>query len=230
MKTIVINLIDRNDRLDQFISEWSWLDFDVCEGIRDKILHKGCGLAHIKAIREGLKNNEWCLILEDDAILNCSRDKFLSIIEDVTKQVTWDAVFLGAISDNKFSAPKKIVHVHSLFFQACETKSLRSCSAMLWSRNCLKVIDEYEKILNQNYIFAIDRMLTSHYYPWIFENNEWDECEVAIKIDIIPNVWICKDCLVTQRVGILSDNTNEVSINYEDNIKYTNYLYNKGLT
>lgn len=53
MKVLVINLKDRIDRLELFKKEWSWLPFEASDGIRDEILHKGCGLAHINAIRKG---------------------------------------------------------------------------------------------------------------------------------------------------------------------------------
>jgi GR25 family glycosyltransferase involved in LPS biosynthesis len=231
MKVIVINLNDRKDRLDLFKTEWSWLPFEVSEGIRDTILHKGCGLAHINAIRKGLSENEWCLILEDDAVLNCTQNVFLEQIQLVTHsiQIQWDAVFLGANSHTLFSRPTQIERVNDYFFKISKTKSIRSCTAMLWSRNALPLLDSYEIILKKNVIFAIDRMLTSHCYPWELKDGEWDESKDTETIDVLPNVWICKNCLVVQREGLYSDNTLTYSLNYDDKSEYLNSLYDSSV-
>jgi GR25 family glycosyltransferase involved in LPS biosynthesis len=231
MKVIVINLKDRKDRLEQFCKEWSWLNYEVSEGIRDDILHKGCGLAHINAIRMGLKNNDWCLILEDDAILNCSKEFFITLINQVTENITWDAIFLGANSHTIFPIPTTIKRINDYFFTVSQTKSLRSCTAMLWSKKSLPIIDQYEKILQQNHVFAIDRMLLSFCYPWEIVNGEWDESKEFNKIDLIPIVWICKECLVLQKEGIFSDNTLKNSLKYDNESRFTKLLFSyAGLT
>jgi hypothetical protein len=226
MKVLVINLKDRIDRLELFKKEWSWLPFEVSEGIRDEILHKGCGLAHINAIRKGLSENEWCLILEDDAVLNCTRKVFLEQIQLVTQSpIQWDAVFLGANSHTLFPKPTHIKRVNNDFFKVSKTKSIRSCTAMLWSRNSFPLLESYEKILKKDVIFAIDRMLTSQCYPWELKDEEWDESQYTETIDVLPNVWICKNCLVLQREGLYSDNTLKNAFNYDDKSVYLNTLY-----
>ena len=73
MKTIVINLPFRSERMELFKKHWDWLNYEQIDGIISDTLHTGCGLAHVNAIREGLRSHEWCLILEDDARLNCSK-------------------------------------------------------------------------------------------------------------------------------------------------------------
>lgn len=206
MKTIVINLPSRPDRMELFKQHWDWLEYERMDGILSEILHTGCGLAHVNAIRRGLLDHEWCLVLEDDARLTCSRDVFLHRIEEATKLIKWDAVFLGANSHRIFPEPQKIERVSDSFFKCSKTKSIRNCTAMLWSRRALPLIDEFERILNEGYVFPIDRMLLSFAYPWVCTRTTGDESEHAIDITPTPNVWVCEECLAFQEVGLLSDN------------------------
>ena len=206
MKTIVINLPFRSERMELFKKHWDWLNYEQIDGVISDILHTGCGLAHVNAIREGLRSHEWCLILEDDARLNCSKEVFLERIVDVTKDIKWDAVFLGANSHSIFPEPEKIERVSGSFFRCSKTKSIRSCTAMLWSRRALPLITEFERILKEGHVFPIDRMLLSFAYPWVCTRTTGDEAEYSTDITPTPVVWICRDCLTIQEVGLLSDN------------------------
>jgi len=206
MKTLVINLPSRSDRMELFKEHWNWLKYEQVDGILSDILHTGCGLAHVNAIRRGLLSHEWCLVLEDDARLGCSKEVFLERIEEATQDLSWDAVFLGANSHTIFPEPKKIERVSISFFRSSKTKSIRNCTAMLWSRRALPLLLEFERILNEGHVFPIDRMLLSFAYPWVCTRTTGDEAEHSTDITPIPVVWICRDCLVIQEVGLLSDN------------------------
>ena len=206
MKTIVINLHFRSERMELFKQHWNWLNYERIDGVISDTLHTGCGLAHMNAIRRGLLTHEWCLILEDDARLNCSKDIFLERIEEATRDLSWDAVFLGANSHTIFPEPEKIERVSGSFFRCSKTKSIRSCTAMLWSRRALPLITEFERILKEGYVFPIDRMLLSFAYPWVCTRTTGDEAEHSTEITPTPVVWICRHCLAIQEVGLLSDN------------------------
>ena len=206
MKTLVINLPSRSDRMELFKQHWNWLKYEQVDGILSDILHTGCGLAHVNAIRQGLLTHEWCLVLEDDARLNCSKEMFLQRIEEATRDLSWDAVFLGANSHNIFPEPEKIERISGSFFRCSKTKSIRNCTAMLWSRRALPLITEFERILKEGYVFPIDRMLLSFAYPWVCTRTTGDEAEHSTDITPTPVVWICRDCLTIQEVGLLSDN------------------------
>ena len=165
MKTLVINLQSRIDRLISFIEHWTeYGPIERIDGVLSHIPHTGCGLAHINAIRAGLKDNEWCLVLEDDARLTSSIDEFKSMIEEATKH-DCDAVFLGANVDLLFPDPESVEIVSESFMKVSRTKSIRSCTAMLWSRRSLPLVDEFERILKDGHVFPIDRMLSSFAYP-----------------------------------------------------------------
>lgn len=206
MKAVVVNLPSRPDRMELFDRHWAWLEYERIDGVVSDILHTGCGLAHVNAIRRGLLDHEWCLILEDDARLTCSREVFLHRIEEATASIEWDAVFLGANSHMIFPEPKKIERVSNSFFKCSRTKSIRNCTAMLWSRSALPLIAEFERILREGYVFPIDRMLLSFAYPWVCTRTTGDEANDTSEITPTPVVWICRECMAIQEVGLLSDN------------------------
>jgi hypothetical protein len=226
MKTIVINLPFRSERMELFKQHWNWLKYERIDGVTSDTLHTGCGLAHVNAIREGLRSHEWCLILEDDARLTCSQEVFLERIAEATKDIKWDAVFLGANSDIVFSEPEKVERVSKSFFKCSKTKSIRNNTAMLWSRHSLPLIDEYERILLEGHVFPIDRMLLSFGYPWICTRTTGDESNKAIEITPIPNIWICRECLAIQEVGLISDNELRPREDLRDS--YLEHLFMRG--
>ena len=230
MNILVINLPHRRDRLDSFMKHWSWLGhIEVVDGVLSDTLHTGCGLAHINAIRKGLSNASWCLVLEDDARLNCSHSDFLQSVDEAVKRYTeWDAVMLGPNSHRLFHAPTEIYQVSTNFLKVSYTKSIRSCTSMLWSKNALPLIQEYSKILNQGYVFPIDRMITSFKYPWICTRNTGDEAPNAVPICPLPNLWISSKVLAFQEPGIFSDNTYAASHDFlSDSVEYMKELVSK---
>jgi hypothetical protein len=206
MKTLVINLPFRSDRMELFNQHWNWITYERSDGLLSDILHTGCGLAHVNAIRKGLRSHEWCLVLEDDARITCSREVFLQRIEEATADIIWDAVCLGANSHRIFPEPESVERISASFFKCSKTKSLRSCTAMLWSRRALPLLDEFERILNDGHLFPIDRMLLSFAYPWVCTRTTGDEAEDTTDIIPTPVVWVCRECLAIQEVGLLSDN------------------------
>jgi len=228
MKTIVINLKSRPERLQQFQLDWSFLDFEVSDGILHDVPHTGCGLAHIAAIRKGLHYSEWCLVLEDDAVLDCPISEFLDNIDIAVKllpTLSWDAVNLGALSHMRFDKPERVTKINDNFFKVSRTKSLRSCTAMLWSHHALPLLNTYEQLLLNGLIFPIDRMLFAWKYPWTVDNfGEGDESFNSIQIDA-PSVFISRKCLVVQKIT-LSDNTGIQSEDLRDD--YLEKLFTLG--
>ena len=84
IKTYCINLKTRPDRKEKMISELnlhSLLDYEFIDAIDgNKVIYKGgefkykteygCYLSHLEALEKVANNNEICLILEDDVILD----------------------------------------------------------------------------------------------------------------------------------------------------------------
>jgi len=230
MNILVINLPSRRDRLDMFMKHWNWLGhIDVVDGVLSDTLHTGCGLAHINAIRKGLSNASWCLVLEDDARLNCSNTDFLnSVNEAVTRYTEWDAVMLGPNSHRLFHAPTEIYQVSTNFIKVSSTKSIRNCTGMLWSKNAIPLIQEYSRLLNEGYVFPIDRMITSFKYPWICTRDTGDEAPNAVPIYPLPNLWISSRVFVFQESGIFSDNAYAISDDLlSDSVEYMKELVSK---
>ena len=227
MNVLVINLPHRRDRLELFKKHWDWLGhIDVVDGIFSDVLHTGCGLAHISAIRKGLGGADWCLVLEDDARLNCERTDFLRMIHEAALRCTeWDAVMLGPNSHRLFAPPDDVRTVSANFLKVSCTKSIRNCTGMLWSKRARPLVQEYSNILNQGYVFPIDRMITSFKYPWICTRDTGDEAPGAVPICPLPNVWMSSRVLVFQEPGILSDNTHDRSGDFlDDSIVYMKEL------
>lgn len=229
MKTLVINLQSRVDRMNLFMDHWAdYGPIERIDGVLSSIPHTGCGLAHINAIYCGLLNDEWCLVLEDDARLTCSMNEFKSTIEDAINH-NCDTVFLGANVDPLFEGIIDVEIVSENFMRLSRTKSIRSCTAMLWSRRSLPLINEFERILKRGEIFPIDRMLTSFAYPWIVTDTAGDEAPICKLIDPLPSVLICKKSLVIQEVGIFSDNTHDLSEDVsKGTTEFLNNLYALG--
>ena len=227
MNILVINLPHRRDRLDMFMKHWEWLGhIDVVDGVLSDTLHTGCGLAHINAIRKGLSNARWCLVLEDDARLNCSNTDFLNAVNEAAGQCTeWDVVMLGPNSHRLFHAPTEIYQVSPNFIKVSCTKSIRSCTGMLWSKRAMPLIQEYSRLLNQGHVFPIDRMITSFKYPWVCTRDTGDEAPNAVSIYPLPNLWISSRVLVFQEPGIFSDNTYAASHDFlSDSVEYMKEL------
>ena len=226
----MINLPSRRDRLDMFKKHWDWLgNIEVVDGIFSDVLHTGCGLAHINAILNGLGSADWCLVLEDDARLNCTRSEFLAAMNEAVQRCNdWDAVMLGPNSHRIFSPPTDVVSVSANFLKVSCTKSIRSCTGMLWSKNAIPLIREYCKILNEGYVFPIDRMVTSFRYPWVCTRDTGDEAPNAIPIYPLPNLWISSRVLVFQEPGIFSDNTYAASEDFlGDSVEYMKELVSR---
>jgi hypothetical protein len=230
MNILVINLPRRRDRLYSFVKHWGWIgNIDVVDGVLSDTLHTGCGLAHINAILKGLSNSHWCLVLEDDARLNCSPSEFLNAVYEAAGQCTeWDAVMLGPNSHRQFSPPTEVFSISPNFIKVSSTKSIRSCTGMLWSKNAIPLIQEYSKILNEGYVFPIDRMITSFKYPWICTRNTGDEAPNAVPIYPLPNLWITSRVLVFQEPRIFSDNTYAESEDFlSDSVEYMKELVSR---
>ena len=189
MKTLVINLSSRPDRFLLFQKAWDWFEpIERVEGVLSDIPHTGCGLAHISAIRKGLENHDACLVLEDDARLNCSPETLLNIFNTIKYyKHKYDAVILGPVFDlHNPTEPEVICKVSDMFMKCSSTKSIESASAIVWFRRSLPLIDIYESLLKKGYIFPIDRMLTTF---------SWNTCG-TVGLPITPRVLIANKCFI----------------------------------
>ena len=227
MKTFVINLSTRPDKLRLFQESWNWFSpIEYIEGIISDIPYTGCSLAHCKAIRKGLETNDMCLVLEDDARLNCSRNTFIDILTEIKVYKTnYDAIILGPVFSSENPTPPKIINrVSDNFMRCSSTKSIKSASGVIWFRRCLPLLDVYEQLLKNGYIFPIDRMLTA--FSWdasdtIKWHGPFTLKHPTVFINPIPRVLISNKCLIYQEPGLISDNTKKLSyINLKETEDY----------
>jgi GR25 family glycosyltransferase involved in LPS biosynthesis len=217
MKILVINLPTRSDRYELFKKHWDWLSpIEHIDGQISEIPHTGCGLAHCKAIRKGLENHDICLVLEDDARLSCSRSNLIEVLTEIRNYKNkYDAIILGPVFDSANPTPPDIIHKVSDNFMRCSsTKSIESATAVVWFRSCLPLLDIYEQLLKEGYIFPIDRMLTTFFWT-ASETVGWHKSftpkyPIAL-IKPIPRVLISNKCLIYQEANLISDNTKQLS-------------------
>jgi hypothetical protein len=144
-----------------------WPGVEKFPGIVHPKIYKGCSLAHIAAVREGLKNGEsHVLILEDDARPRESAVAVYAACAKATKHGGWDVLSLCASADFKIS-PEPVfarqVGKGTYVFEA--SRKIVNADAVFWSRSALPLLDEYEALLKDEKIFLpIDLM---------FYNNNW---------------------------------------------------------
>jgi len=218
----------RSDRL--WRMKTAWPAFQIQDGIKHPMPHTGCGLAHIAAIRKGLENSETCLVLEDDCELLISQDQFFKIVEEIVKESSkYDVVVFApnfemraaGLTDNPTFQAKQ---VHELCFQAEPTRELTCTHCCLWTRSALPILDEYERILKLDVFLPIDRLLFSNNWNWkfdiTFEKGSWTGPKPPKASWNTPTVWIYPHYVVNQALSTLSDNLNEMNIDYGCNTQY----------
>jgi len=216
MNLIVINLPERKKRLENIRKQFG--HFEIQDGIRHPMPHTGCGLAHISAVRKGLQNEEYCVVIEDDCTLHVSIRKFWEHIQLALQSALIHYPQFHAIvfSPNfLFQNELKIVEVGTCF-QISPTLNLVNTHCVLWSRNALKILEEYEQALHKNVFFPIDRLLfNDNWDPQIIDT--WEKClditgnaPNAPKIGWnIPNTLIYAEPIVSQNFGFMSDHTGD---------------------
>ena len=244
IEVLVINLPERTDRLRNFKQHWSWLgNIRVSAGVRHPTPHSGCGYAHIRAIREGLKRSEVCLILEDDAHFDGDRDEFKRVLTTLAKEDEWDAIVFGVEGDGANRRPQKAVRVHPLCIQLEPSEVPSATHAVMWRRSALPLLYEYEKILDAQYFLPIDRMLFMD--AWCHEVwARWDGVPTASDIalhswkgpsnDLVwntPRTWICDHPDMVKLIQIeefVSDHTHEQGHGYKFKEVTAKFLYDVG--
>jgi GR25 family glycosyltransferase involved in LPS biosynthesis len=93
MRTFLINLKDRPDRLESFKGQNIPLDITIVDGVKDLDGSLGCIKSHLKCFElfdEGIN-----IILEDD----CQQINSIEILYEAIKQLDndWDMLYLGAM-------------------------------------------------------------------------------------------------------------------------------------
>jgi hypothetical protein len=225
---VVINLPHRSDRLEKILKVWP--DARVVPGVIHDMPHTGCGLAHVSAIREGLKDSEMCLVLEDDAELIVPKS-YVEYFISCLKIGNWDVISLGTQHDYSGDSPLKICSFQGRV-QVEPTSRLISMQACVWNRDALPLLDEYEDALRKGAFFPIDRMIFSN--SWCPEDQStWEPCiDLALTKSLqkimppaiswqTPRSWTSRQ-MFEQRRNDISDQTKtfRVELEKENKILY----------
>lgn len=221
---VVINLPHRTDRLEKIMKDWP--EALVVPGVIHSMPHTGCGLAHINAIRTGLKNAPVCLVLEDDAHLLVSRSDVELFMSNL-KLGFWDVISLGTQHDNTDPEARSVESLEFCIRDGmvqCEpTSRLVSTHACIWSVDALPLLQEYEDALMKGAFLPIDRLIFNHrWHP--DDKSSWEPClELALKgvkpppiYWNVPRSWSSLKMMFVQLYGDVSDHTNKANEDYTD--------------
>ncbi len=191
MKIFVINLPEDKERLIHMKNMWP--EFEVVEGIRHPVPYSGCNLAHINAVKKGFENDDYCLVLEDDASYN-NIPHLLEVIDDIVKVDGWDCIVFGyEKSEIDYSIPG-YNRVHKYCIQIDPTMDLIQTQTVLYHKSILSKINEFEKVIKEN-MLPIDRLLFNDNWTEKEWSKLWIHRGSPIK-DISWNplrVWCCDD-------------------------------------
>jgi GR25 family glycosyltransferase involved in LPS biosynthesis len=216
MNLVVINLPERNDRLKNMKKQFGD-NFQIQEGIRHEMPHTGCGLAHIAAIRKGLNNSEFCIVLEDDCELLVSLELFKKTMKTlIESQDDFDVIVINPNHDvTRFSTIESIKKANC--YQVCPNIIVNNIHCCIYSKSILPLLAEYEEILQKNYYLPIDRLYFSNF--WDIQCKEtFESCFDShrnLKKELPPPltwntpksfVYIDTD-LIIQNKDFISDNT-----------------------
>jgi len=223
---VVINLPERKDRLAKMKSVWP--SAIIQEGIRAKMPHTGCALAHIQAIRKGFLSSPVCLILEDDLELLVPKHQFLDTIKEVAKEFyKFDVAVVSPNYDDlqgsQVNAAFQCKRVHeSNWFQAEPTFHLLSTHCCVWSKRSLPLLERYEQMLLTERVFLpIDRFVFTNVWDpsiaFTFEtciSDTFDsDAEMPGRVEwTMPTTWFNPSQIVQQASNETSDHTNQPNI------------------
>ena len=102
-----INLEKRKDRKKHIEEQLKKIDYpknkiNRIDAINNKDGLTGCGLSHIKALKEGLnQNDEYIIILEDDFEWIHNKEKTLDILKNAVNNKDWNVILLSCNGNSK---------------------------------------------------------------------------------------------------------------------------------
>ena len=102
-----INLEKRKDRKEHIEKQLKNIDYPTKKINRiDAVYNKnggtGCGLSHIKALNEGLnQDDEYIIVLEDDFEWIHNKEKTLNVLKNAVNTKDWDVIILACNGNSK---------------------------------------------------------------------------------------------------------------------------------
>jgi len=119
-----INLDDRKDRNEQFLTEMKKIDFPLNKIVRISAIKNkngaiGCTSSHIYTLKKFIESNyNNCLIFEDDFEFTCTREEFIKQISNLfNTNIKFDVVCLSSniiiSEDTEYSYLKKLINAQT---------------------------------------------------------------------------------------------------------------------
>lgn len=156
-----------------------WPGVESFPGIYSPKPYLGCNLAHIAAVREGLKNGEsHVLVLEDDARPKTTAENVYALCKEAIKETGWNVLSLCASADFKVP-PKRVVARQFLkgIYKFEPSRQFVNADAILWSRSALPLLDEFENIIKDGTNFLpIDLMIYGN--QWSIDVEGSEPCQI----------------------------------------------------
>lgn len=152
-----------------------WKGVESFPGISNPKPYLGCNLAHIAAVREGLKNGEsHVLILEDDARPKESVEAVYDACREMAKYKGWDVLSLCACADFKVKSEAVVARQFLKGIYSFEaSRQFVNMDAIFWSREALPLLDEFEELVKEGTNFLpIDLMIYNNNWSTEIEGSE----------------------------------------------------------
>jgi len=177
----VINMDHRIDRWESMQSNWSHIfRLHRIPGVKSRKKYHGCGQAHVNAFFKAHKLNPqhpFYIIMEDDVKPLKEREYYINFLETLfsLQDSSIDSVSLNSTFDKKVSSESFLSHpnMNNLLYVDPNSHLLSGTSFMIYSRNILGHMEEYQSHLNASlFVIPNDRLFTTRqfgfytFHPW----------------------------------------------------------------
>ena len=166
----IINMDHRTDRWESMQSNWSHIfRLHRIPGVKSKKKYHGCGQAHVNAFREACNlypQNPFYIVMEDDVKPLKTKEYYTQFLETLflMKDAGIDCVSLNSTFDKNVSTQSFGFHplMNNLLYIDPDSNLLSGASFMIYSRNILKHMEEYQAhLISSFFIIPNDRLFTT---------------------------------------------------------------------
>ena len=168
LDAFVINLDHRKDRWENMKSNWSHIfRLHRIPGVKSKKKYLGCAQAHVNSIQTAFALNPsqpFCLVLEDDVKPLKTGEYYASFISKLSgHENTFDCISLNSTFERNVSTESFQRHPFlDMMLMDPSLNLMSGTSFMIYSKNILKKIEEYQNHLNtSSFVIPNDRLFCS---------------------------------------------------------------------
>ena len=169
------------------------------DGVYSTTKYAGCALAHLNAIEQGLKDQDYCIVLEDDVSpLNLTAEKFNAFLESISHLFSsLDGVSLCPLFDRDVMKLDYFYTTESeLLIINPHLELIRGTGFMIYTRRILAKLQEYKTHLQRDYLLIPnDRLFCNAHYGFF----SYHPLEVGIPTEYFAQ--LNDDALVSDNFG-----------------------------